>query len=1223
MSGRIRWRLRQPGRRALALLTAAMVLAGSSLLGGSSSLLRVKGEGQQPQTLGSAALQAGAGVVLDVTDESAVLHNALVRVAFDLKKGRYSAYDQVSGKPYILGAYVKVNGASSLDGYAFTAENATADGFAGKSMRLTGTKAGSDFDMVLDITLRDKTGEIELACGLINRTAASLQLKEMQPLTADAQHSSGVFVGPNPAKNHAVLTGEGNWGTPDVSSNVSVTSKNNLLISYRNKPDMESLVLGGLTCYEFQSEVITKYNEATSLVNSDRRSIDALIRVFDYTGKRVDAGKLAMGDAALVNFTQKNPYTALEEYAELQAGAMKVDLGTTDPYLYQSLWYVEGYAFNEKANTADFALEEAKRAKARGLTNYVPLNIRLEPDTYTDPNEQLWWDDAHWKSFGHLTDTFPTIKSWSDALKSLGVTTALYMQPTFRNSDYASQYPGHMIGNNAKETADYTDPDFLAHMAEVYRNIKNADIKLMMYDYTNMNKAAGGDTIKRTGGFADPYATAVSAYRNMFAIAKQGVGKDFRVMENAWTWAGEDVAIGVIDFQRTGTDTVRLTPNIARNGLYQWYRNRTTKILYPDVQIFEEEDLDLRRAQITGAGVMFGNLSLGESLLQISDSKLHDITRVTPMPIDGASPRPVGLFEHEDDMPEVYDYKYAGDNGDHLLLLWNYQDDDKDMTVKLGEDSAFGGIGLDPDKTYEIWDFWDWRYVGRFQGSDTLVQRVRRNEMKTLAVREVKDTPYLLSTDRHVLQGTLDAHDVTVQGNTVTGAFDVVAGDPYKAVIALGNNRLKVKSLRTDPQIKADYVLDTFHNVVEITLQSDKNVTASVTLTLEEREAGTDTQAPGAPSALLTAADEHGNVTLSWQPAFDDSGYVEYEIFRGSTSDFAPSAVNKLTQTGHLSYLDREVPAGVQYYKVRALDAAGNAGKIMCVKAEVLTATIPVSKLTATAGSYEVSGHYDGPEQVLDGDPKTLWHTAWGGSAQKDRWINLHLSEPMEVSQLQYLPRQDLDNGVITSYEVQISSDGGKTFRSVAEGVWEITADWKTADFSAEKVTDVRLYAKASKNGFASAAEIRLYNEPVLNGLSLSDTAVTIYPGQPYHLAANLYPSIFTGSDVVWSSSDEAVAKVVPGEDPARAVVTGVAVGKAEITVKTADGAFSGVCTVTVTNGGSDVPPPEEPSKPGGEESSGSSAATGETGTAAAALPLAGTAALLLTAAKKRKTPLR
>ena len=110
---------------------------------------------------------------------------------------------------------------------------------------------------------------------------------------------------------------------------------------------------------------------------------------------------------------------------------------------------------------------------------------------------------------------------------------------------------------------------------------------------------------------------------------------------------------------------------------------------------------------------------------------------------------------------------------------------------------------------------------------------------------------------------------------------------------------------------------------------------------------------------------------------------------------------------------------------------------------------------------------------------------------------------------------------------------------------------------------------------------------------------------------------------MVWSSSDEAVAKVVPGEDPARAVVTGVAVGKAEITVKTADGAFSGVCTVTVTNGGSDVPPPEEPSKPGGEESSGSSAATGETGTAAAALPLAGTAALLLTAAKKRKTPLR
>lgn len=74
----------------------------------------------------------------------------------------------------------------------------------------------------------------------------------------------------------------------------------------------------------------------------------------------------------------------------------------------------------------------------------------------------------------------------------------------------------------------------------------------------------------------------------------------------------------------------------------------------------------------------------------------------------------------------------------------------------------------------------------------------------------------------------------------------------------------------------------------------------------------------------------------------------EYEIFRGSTSDFAPSAVNKLTQTGHLSYLDREVPAGVQYYKVRALDAAGNAGKIMCVKAGGSDGDYPVSKLTAS-----------------------------------------------------------------------------------------------------------------------------------------------------------------------------------------------------------------------------------------------------------------------------------
>lgn len=63
---------------------------------------------------------------------------------------------------------------------------------------------------------------------------------------------------------------------------------------------------------------------------------------------------------------------------------------------------------------------------------------------------------------------------------------------------------------------------------------------------------------------------------------------------------------------------------------------------------------------------------------------------------------------------------------------------------------------------------------------------------------------------------------------------------------------------------------------------------------------------------------------------------------------------------------------------------------------------------------------------------------------------------------LHYLPRQHLDNGVITSYEVRISTDNGKTCKTVKKGEWSIDASWKVVDFPMVKATDIRLVAVAS-----------------------------------------------------------------------------------------------------------------------------------------------------------------
>ena len=146
---------------------------------------------------------------------------------------------------------------------------------------------------------------------------------------------------------------------------------------------------------------------------------------------------------------------------------------------------------------------------------------------------------------------------------------------------------------------------------------------------------------------------------------------------------------------------------------YQWYRHSTTKLLYPDVKVFSDTDMDLRHAEITGTAFFFGKMTVGESVTRMDDQKIRDIGKSVPFPINGITARPVGLFQSGEDLPEVYDYKFDSEYDDHIVLFWNQTDKAKTISADLDEDTAFGGLNLDPDKEYEVWDFWNWEYIGK------------------------------------------------------------------------------------------------------------------------------------------------------------------------------------------------------------------------------------------------------------------------------------------------------------------------------------------------------------------------------------------------------------------------------------------------------------------------------------------------------------------------------
>ena len=153
------------------------------------------------------------------------------------------------------------------------------------------------------------------------------------------------------------------------------------------------------------------------------------------------------------------------------------------------------------------------------------------------------------------------------------------------------------------------------------------------------------------------------------------------------------------------------------------------------------------------------------------------------------------------------------------------------------------------------------------------------------------------------------------------------------------------------------------------------------------------------------------------------------------------------------------------------------------VEPEVINRLLKKPSLLSSArvvmADSEASG-YDAAN-VLDGNPDTIWHTAWEqGAPAYPHEIQIELPESLQIKGLTYLPRQDMSNGWITRYEVYVSSDDENWGQPVASGSFERGRDRKTVAFErAAKGRFVRFVALAGFDGqrFASVAEIGLVTE--------------------------------------------------------------------------------------------------------------------------------------------------
>lgn len=577
-----------------------------------------------------------------------------------------------------------------------------------------------------------------------------------------------------------------------------------LLVKHNKGP---KAIASELFLCEGKLDCISKTDYAVSSPNSK----DMLLNLYAYdeVGKGIKPNETYLPeDRFYLDFSESHPFIALEKYASNVKKEQKISL----PYYSFPticMWYANEKQYGNSGlnGTSSASIKEAENIKGTDILNYSPFGIRLVPVSLG------WFDDTH-SLYGTYSKPHETTKKWGNALLKNRCIPFYYftnVRIPHEHNEYADTYPQHMLFNQSKAYVpcfdfmqnacsgyDYTDPDFIRHLAKyTYPRLKAAGIKGGMWDFPYT-------TWPKFGGMEDSCSTAAAAYINVYRIAKKGLGKNSLLQERNLD-RGADVTLGYVSSQRTEGDTDLYSAHMATKIGLRWYKNRTLFNYDADAKNLlkaSPNNADGRRKVLTMSYVTGSRLLLANSLKQLKKEIIHDLTRIIPFHQSPVSARPLDMFIRK--TPQVYDAII--NKGWHQLTLYNTNDLKSDtITVNLGEENRKGGVELDKQKEYHIYDFWNKTYTGEYKGNDNLVQIIRPGEARMLSIRESLPYPQIISTDRHLMQGLTELRNIHWSQNTLSGEILLTRGDTTTITIALNEWEIvgstPAKIISTTPQI--------------------------------------------------------------------------------------------------------------------------------------------------------------------------------------------------------------------------------------------------------------------------------------------------------------------------------------------------------------------------------------------------------------------------------------
>ena len=556
----------------------------------------------------------------------------------------------------------------------------------------------------------------------------------------------------------------------------------------------------------------------------------------EYGRMLVKAGEKVLPDTLVVGWFD-DCRLGLEAYADLLAKRHGVKLprqiaGYTtwypDRFGYSDRsTYPRGCGAGDEASTKAFA-DEARRL---GLDKYGFKFFQID-DQWQCGREY----DGPARDFAHVNPKGPYPHGFrvvTDYLRERGLITGLWWMPfcgvswdpawTGRSNLFARAFADTSAGKTSKTSAlakaqkagapfetawadtclDMTNPDARAYVAEQTRRI-TYDWGMDYIKFDGIWTGYAGDLL---GGkswkddhidnvvFADETASNMSAFRLGLKTQREAAKPGTFILGCNLAQSPRALvpSVGFVDAMRIGGDNgpIDMFPGRYRKGpesaTVNYFLNGRVWYNDPD-PVYVRNVVPLGRARTFAsftaiAGALY---NFSDWLPDLKPERVEILKR-TLAPHGILSARPIDYFER--DLPTAW---IVDGGATKVFGLYNWN---TNASMEVAFPAAYAGLA--PEKTYVGFDFWNDALLPPFGGA--LKAAVEADDCKVLAVRELADRPFVISTSRHVASPLFDVAEERWDAatKTLSGVSHVVPGERYELRIVCGG-RLERRAFTPD-----------------------------------------------------------------------------------------------------------------------------------------------------------------------------------------------------------------------------------------------------------------------------------------------------------------------------------------------------------------------------------------------------------------------------------------